>query len=341
MFALLIVWAGTADCVDAFDASFDFAQTYSAAWTLSWTTFTTVGYGNIYPSINSTCAGINFVCMFNAFLGVLYASFCGAILFGKVSVIYSRAGVTFSAGCVLRYGDGVDDNDDDHDYEESSVQDISDHALSTEITPVPPSPRGKRFPFPFISFRVVNEYTNYIGGTIMNLSINVAAAVERKDEIKVDSLSGKKQYVPRRRFHNLDVDPSSVSHFDRVLYVRHKLDSKSPLITAETRKAIKKNGNHWPTHLNNPKDLKACIEFAQIYVSLEGVSEDSKSSVYSKMAYEKDDIKIGYKFMDMTYKDHNSKVEYKVDFSRLNMIVPHDGCDDSENSAKRIKLKRN
>ena len=39
-----------------------------------------------------------------AFLGVLYAGFCGAILFGKVSRAQSRAQVLFSDPIVVRFG---------------------------------------------------------------------------------------------------------------------------------------------------------------------------------------------------------------------------------------------
>ena len=42
IFACLIVWAGNVKCINAFDEGFTLRETYSAAWTLSWTTFTTV-----------------------------------------------------------------------------------------------------------------------------------------------------------------------------------------------------------------------------------------------------------------------------------------------------------
>ena len=277
--------------------------------------------------------------MFNAYVGVLFSGFCGAILFGKVSVVYSKAGVIFSSGCVLRYGEGIDDNDDDDDYDESGGHE--EHEPETAIKLPPRSPRAKYSPFPYISFRVVNEYSNTAKGSIMNLSINVVAAVEKRELVKVDINSNEKQFVPRRRFREVSVDPSSVSHYERVLYVRHELNMQSPLLTAEARKAIKRNSDHWPEQFNNPEKLKSIIEFAHIYVSLEGVSDDSKSSVYAKMTYEKDDIKIGYKFMDMTYKaSAGSKLQYMVDFNRVNMIIPQAASvEEAKNSCMRIKSK--
>ena len=93
---------------------------FSDVFTLSWTTFTTVvssffliyitiyfslfcakGYGNVYPSLSHQeteaghCTFIAFLTSMEAFIGVLFAGFSGAIIFGKVLRIQSQAQVRY------------------------------------------------------------------------------------------------------------------------------------------------------------------------------------------------------------------------------------------------------
>merc|ERR1740139_1250603 len=88
---------------------------------LSWTTLSTVGYGNIYPSLGSElsstgdvemCGVLSFLCSVESFVGVLYAGFVGAIMFGKIVRLQSHAQVIFSDPIVIRYGSGVPDEID-------------------------------------------------------------------------------------------------------------------------------------------------------------------------------------------------------------------------------------
>lgn len=84
---------------------------FSDCFHLSWTTFSTVGYGLIYPAtgaeefdVSHACVGLGVLGSFEAFMGILYTGFCGAILFGKVVRSQSNAQVYFSDPIVVRYG---------------------------------------------------------------------------------------------------------------------------------------------------------------------------------------------------------------------------------------------
>ena len=94
IFAAFITIAGRLDedCVQIGGVPFAQAGTpFADAFALSWTTFSTVGYGSTYPALGyqnsspTNCFFINFICSLESLVGVLYSGFCGAILFGKVS----------------------------------------------------------------------------------------------------------------------------------------------------------------------------------------------------------------------------------------------------------------
>ena len=72
-----------------------------------------MGYGLIYSGISADepdirkCTGMTIVVTLEAFVGVLYAAFCGAVVFAKVTRTQSVAQVAFSTPIVIRYGSGV------------------------------------------------------------------------------------------------------------------------------------------------------------------------------------------------------------------------------------------
>ena len=96
---------------------------FNDAYHLSWTTFTTVGYGNGYTSTAndlvaqdgttkaSECSAVVFLCNAEAFIGLLYAGMCGAILFGKVNRVQSHAKLVFANAVCLQYEEIEDDDD--------------------------------------------------------------------------------------------------------------------------------------------------------------------------------------------------------------------------------------
>lgn len=146
------------------------------AFALSWTTLSTVGYGHIYPNLaiqgSPRCLVINFFCTFESFVGVLFASFMGAVLMGKIARVQSFAPTTFSDPIVVRYGSGLLPSPTD-DHTETSSQKSMDSC--------------KQIPLPMMEFRIVNRMHSAMGGEIMNCTLNVVASIlesDASDEVK-------------------------------------------------------------------------------------------------------------------------------------------------------------
>eukprot|EP00544_Gedaniella_sp_CCMP2646_P003330 CAMPEP_0202510394 /NCGR_PEP_ID=MMETSP1361-20130828/53271_1 /ASSEMBLY_ACC=CAM_ASM_000849 /TAXON_ID=210615 /ORGANISM="Staurosira complex sp., Strain CCMP2646" /LENGTH=726 /DNA_ID=CAMNT_0049144655 /DNA_START=114 /DNA_END=2294 /DNA_ORIENTATION=+ len=174
-FALLIFWSGVNHpvCIHVngqdFGASGD-RNRFRDAYALSWTTFSTVGYGLVHPSTSGTvvderykaCTGAQILTTFESFVGLLYASFCGAIIFGKVARARSHAQVIFSDPIVVRYGPGVAEatSDDSSSEEEANVA------------------KEERLPCPVLEFRVLNRLHSVKGGEIMDATMNVVASID-------------------------------------------------------------------------------------------------------------------------------------------------------------------
>jgi hypothetical protein len=130
-FALLLLAAGTLqpECITSGGEHFG-ANPYTMfndAYHLSWTTFTTVGYGNGYTSTGldlvaadgttkaHECSAVVLLCNAEAFFGLLYAGMCGAILFGKVNRVQSHAKLIFANAVCLQYEEIEEEEHDDTD----------------------------------------------------------------------------------------------------------------------------------------------------------------------------------------------------------------------------------
>mmetsp|Transcript_14503 Transcript_14503/g.35164 ORF Transcript_14503/g.35164 Transcript_14503/m.35164 type:complete len:730 (+) Transcript_14503:96-2285(+) len=170
IFAGFIVAAGKMDpqCVRAGGQPFNELQSqFADSFALSWTTFSTVGYGSTYPALGhendnpTNCLFITFICSLESFLGVLYSGFCGAILFGKVLRIQSHAQVIFSDPIVIRYGSGMHGD--------------SDTVSNDEET------GAKQIPCPVLEFRVINRLYGETGGEIMDATLTVVANIDADD----------------------------------------------------------------------------------------------------------------------------------------------------------------
>jgi hypothetical protein len=147
LFAWFLFLAGNANpaCIVAAGSSFgvndttDHTTRFSDAFALSWTTFTTVGYGMIYTAVGGNfqpngpngelstepiqCTWVVFLCTAEAFLGLLYAGMCAAILFGKVNRVQSHANIRFANSVCLQYEEVEDFDDDDEVGEEEEEED--------------------------------------------------------------------------------------------------------------------------------------------------------------------------------------------------------------------------
>lgn len=193
VFAALIIIAGELDeeCVRIGGEPFGTVDSeFADAFALSWTTFSTVGYGSTYPALGSenssptNCFFITFICSLESLLGVLYSGFCGAILFGKVLRIQSHAQVIFSDPIVIRYGTGVAEGGDYSNGNDSDDDNNDDG-------------KPKSHPCPVLEFRIVNRLFNEAGGEIMDATLNVVANVDANDADPslIDALdSDRKRY---------------------------------------------------------------------------------------------------------------------------------------------------
>jgi hypothetical protein len=153
-----------------------FADLFRDCWQLSWTTFATVGYGAISPSmvgspffsdnVNATeavrvfkmdyyCFAQSFLCSIEALTGILFAGFWTAVLFSKVAKVNNKARVIFSGPMTVRFGLALSELKQD----------------------------TRTYPCPVLEFRIVNKQHSQKGGGIIKASVNVVASL-RKEQLK-------------------------------------------------------------------------------------------------------------------------------------------------------------
>ena len=150
----------------------------------------TQGYGSTYPALShenqdpSNCLFITAVCSLEAFVGVLYSGFCGAVLFGKVLRIQSHAQVIFSDPLIIRYGQGVEVHETGDDDSSSSDSSDDESDLADDVAAKKKKKQDTKnrvVPCPVLEFRIVNRLFNEVGGEIMDATLNVVANVDADD----------------------------------------------------------------------------------------------------------------------------------------------------------------
>ena len=312
-------------------------------------TFSTVGYGSTYPALghqnsNATnCFFINFVCSLESLVGVLYSGFCGAILFGKVLRIQSHAQVIFSDPLVIRYGSGLgqanpeDDNDDD----EETVQKVACPVLEFRIVNRLYNELGGE-----IMDATINCVANVDSNDLANVTDAVSERSDSGSEAGSSIFGGGSEHssgvsslhkflhfsgfsmhrhpqavdedptsrlVTKHIFSKLHIEASDHPFFKRVWLARHTLDEESPIVKPRMRRAIKRNGGYWPNRHNNYAAIRDSLQFNQILVSLNGVSNVSASDVYAQKIYDFVDVNIGYQFVNLLYREGDGKLGVDTD----------------------------
>mmetsp|Transcript_23512 Transcript_23512/g.42470 ORF Transcript_23512/g.42470 Transcript_23512/m.42470 type:complete len:570 (+) Transcript_23512:20-1729(+) len=154
---------------------------------LSWTTFSTVGYGLIFPATGASdffvpngCVGVGILGSFQAFMGVVYADFCATILFGKVLRTQNNAQVFFSDPIVVRFGkkelyDSSSDGSNDH----NKVQEAKGE-YDEELGGLCSNQIEKDIPCPSLEFRLVNCLHGVPSGEIVNAKLDCVAILDPK-----------------------------------------------------------------------------------------------------------------------------------------------------------------
>jgi hypothetical protein len=130
------------------------------------------GYGVVHPMIRPdsdatidplNCSYMTSITALNSFVGVLFASFCGAVMVGKMARAKSTAPVKFSERIVIRFGTGVTHTDDDDDRLDDSLEKpVTDHERRREL-----------YPCPVLEFRLANCLFGSPTGEILNSKISV------------------------------------------------------------------------------------------------------------------------------------------------------------------------
>jgi len=154
-----------------------FRGAFNDAFQLSWTTFSTVGYGLIAPTksedVQSTCFFIDFFCSLESFIGTIFSGSCAAVIYSKVSRFQKAAQVVFSDNMTVQFvdqllpiNDNDDDDDDDHD-DYSAAEDENKISVSSSTDK-----------FPVINFRIANLLHSTMGGEIVDANISLMANVE-------------------------------------------------------------------------------------------------------------------------------------------------------------------
>jgi hypothetical protein len=145
------------------------------------------GYGLIYvaastdPNITnfSSCNSLTVLVSFEAFIGLLFASMCGAIIFIKVARVQSFAQVIFSDPVCIRYGTGVRAENDDDGNDSGDGSDEGDGDI----------------PCPVLEFRVANRMHSVAGGEIIDATIHVVASIDASQACKTlrESTMGRRR----------------------------------------------------------------------------------------------------------------------------------------------------
>uniref|UniRef100_A0A7S2H7D9 Potassium channel domain-containing protein n=1 Tax=Helicotheca tamesis TaxID=374047 RepID=A0A7S2H7D9_9STRA len=352
IFGVFLMWAGEAEpgCIKVGGEFFGHnpETTLADGFALSWTTFTTVGYGMVYTSTGTewddqaSCSLIVFLCTAESFVGLLYAGMCAAILFGKIGRIQSHAQITFSDAICIQYKydpteKGASDIPDDLPEQSMRIQEGENEggedgtSESTSVTspfpqsPMVPSPardsslfspftpeKKKKIPCPVLKFQLINDLANKRGGEIMDASLKVVA--------------GNKDFSQTGTTSYAKVNLTEFEHpfFSRVWHGSHRLNGQSPLLTPAARERIRKNDGYWPADWCNPDSVRDNLMFSDFIVTLTGIANISAATVHSYKRYKAGDVLIGYEHASLLYK-HPDTNRLKVDHSLAHDVVMQRG----------------
>jgi hypothetical protein len=113
-----------------------------------------------------------------SFFGVLYAGFAGAVIFGKIKRILSKAKVVWSDPIVVRYGSGVviENKDNDDGKKGSMKAGILENNHTSSKEDEEDDDDDTQLPCPILEFRVVNQWYDRQGAELANASITVWAS---------------------------------------------------------------------------------------------------------------------------------------------------------------------
>jgi len=161
----------------------------------------------------------------------------------------------------------------------------------------------------------------HVSKFMANMSVFGGGGKKNQQTIEEDPSA---RLVGKRIFSKMHIEASEHPFFKRVWLACHVLDGSSPLLTQKTRKAIRRNGGFWPPHLNSYEAVRNSLDFNQILVSLNGVSNVSAADVYAQKIYDVVDVNVGYHFVNLLYRDAKDG-GLKVDTTLINDVREQNG----------------
>lgn len=169
------------------------------------------------------------------------------------------------------------------------------------------------------------------------LPILKADAARQTQELEEDP-SG--HLVSKKILCKLECESQEHPFFKRVWVLRHKLDHQSPLLRTHARMMVKHNNGYWPMELNTAEGVRAAFHFDQLLVSLSGTSNADANSVYAQHIYDLVDTNVGYRFVNMLYRDPSDNA-LKVDPTLLSDVMEQAGGGGEEfnSPARREKFQ--
>lgn len=147
-------------------------------------------------------------------------------------------------------------------------------------------------------------------------------SLNRRDHLSVEE-DPASRFVNKHIFSKMLIEASDHPFFKRVWVARHILDEHSPILKPRVRRQIRRNGGSWPARLNQHHHIREALQFNQILVSLNGVSNVSASDVYAQKIYDFVDINIGYQFVNILYRDLDGRLG--VDTDLINDVREQNG----------------
>ncbi|EJK45383.1 hypothetical protein THAOC_36002 [Thalassiosira oceanica] len=137
------------------------SEHFELLFELSWTTLTTVGYGNVGIPDETGCYIVRLACSIEALLGIGYVSACSGLFYVKLLKTLARAHVTFSSTMCIQYGRGLETGIKRYSALTNSALTNSQTSFSSVDSK---QKKQQQQPFPVIEFRVVNDRANLPSG---------------------------------------------------------------------------------------------------------------------------------------------------------------------------------
>ena len=312
-------------------------------------TYTSVG-SNLGDTKPNHCAWVVLLCTSQAFLGLIFAGMCAAILFGKVNRVQSHANIIFSNAVCLQYEEIVDVDEgvysaNERDNQNSTRVENANNAdpnvapksgdEENQFMNIAASPSDEEWKFidefngcPVLKFQVVNEFSNREGSELVDCIMKVIG-------IKIKGTIGrvtKSQYV---RVNLVDFEHPFLS---RVWHGVHILDATSPLLTDKARQRIKENKGSWPSNWFNPDVIRSKLEFHDLIVTVAGLSNVSAVTVHAYKRYKIGDVLIGFDFAPIVFRDAETGL-LEVDLARANDVREQSGLGGENLSIRRGNSK--